>query len=85
MESPKNSIKRRKKIRLFRRFFTPLFTKNYSFSIKMSTRIKRLSFAILYCKAKSKNEEFRKKSLLNLRFSVMSNPDFSQLILIGPN
>jgi hypothetical protein len=28
----------------------------------MSTRIKRLSFAILDCKGKSKNEEFRKLS-----------------------
>jgi hypothetical protein len=26
----------------------------------MSTRIKRLSFEMLYCKGKSKNEEFRK-------------------------
>jgi hypothetical protein len=59
--SPKNSIKGREKIRLFRRFFTPLLKKNYSFSIKMSIRIKRLSFAILYCKGKSKNEEYRKE------------------------
>jgi len=41
MESPKNSIKGRKKIKLIRRFFTPLLKKNYSFSIKMSTRIKQ--------------------------------------------
>jgi hypothetical protein len=27
----------------------------------MSIRIKRLSFAILYCKGKSKNEEYRKQ------------------------
>jgi hypothetical protein len=60
--SPKNSIKGRKKKRLFRRFFTPLLTKNYSFSIKMSIRIKRLSFEMLYCKGKSKNEEYRKYS-----------------------
>jgi hypothetical protein len=57
MESPKNSIIGREKIRLIKRVFTPLLTKNYSFWIKMSTRIKRLSFAILYCKAKSKNAE----------------------------
>jgi len=64
--SPKNSIIGREKIRLFRRFFTPLLTKNYSSSIKMSTRIKRLSFEMLYCKAKSKNAEegvFTKKEL----------------------
>jgi hypothetical protein len=61
--SPKNSIKGRKNIRLFRWFFTPLLIKNYSFSIKMSTRIKRLSFEMLYCKAKSKNEEFRKEEV----------------------
>jgi hypothetical protein len=61
--SPKNSIKGRGKIRLFRRIFTPLLTKNYSFYIKMSTRIKSLSFEMLYCKAKSKNAEFRKKSI----------------------
>jgi hypothetical protein len=41
--SPKNSIKGRKKIRFFRRVFTPLLKKNYSFSIKMSTRIKELN------------------------------------------
>jgi len=64
MESPKNSIKGRKKTRLLRRFFTLLLTKNYSFWIKMSTRIKRLSFEMLYCKAKSKNEEYRKLSLV---------------------
>jgi hypothetical protein len=57
--SPKNSIKGRKKIRLFRRFFTPLLKKNYSFSIKMSTRIKRLSDERLYRKAKSKNEDYK--------------------------
>jgi hypothetical protein len=57
--SPKNSIKGREKTRLLRRFFTLLLTKNYSFWIKMSTRIKRLSFAILYSKAKPKNEEFK--------------------------
>jgi hypothetical protein len=34
-----------------------MLTKNYSFSTKMSTRIKRLSIEMLYCKAKSKNEE----------------------------
>jgi len=62
MEFPKNSIKGRKKIRL--RFYTPLLTMNYSFSIRMSTRIKRLSFAMLYCKAKSKHEEFRKKGCI---------------------
>jgi hypothetical protein len=28
----------------------------------MSTRIKRLSFEMLYCKAKSKNAEYRKYS-----------------------
>jgi hypothetical protein len=59
--SPKNSIKGREKIRLFRRLFTPLLKKSYSFSIKMSTRIKRLSFEMLYCKAKSKNADFRKE------------------------
>jgi hypothetical protein len=37
---PKNSIKGREKIRLFRRVFTPLLRKNYSSGIKMSTRIK---------------------------------------------
>jgi hypothetical protein len=58
--SPKNSIKGRKKIRLLRRVFTPVLTKNYSFWIKMSTRIKRLTLEMLYCKALSKNEEFRK-------------------------
>jgi len=31
--------------------------------MKMSTKIKRLSFEILYSKAKSKNEEYRKKEL----------------------
>jgi hypothetical protein len=55
--SLKNSIKGREKIGLFIRVFTLLLTKNYSFWIKMSTRIKRLTFAILYCKAKSKNAE----------------------------
>ena len=39
-----------------------MLAKNYSFSIKMSTRIKRLSFEMLYCKAKSKNAEYRKLS-----------------------
>jgi hypothetical protein len=29
----------------------------------MSTRIKRLSFEMLYCKEKSKNAEYRKDSL----------------------
>jgi len=43
MESPPKLHKRRKKIRFFRRVFTPLLKKNYSFSIKMSTTIKRLS------------------------------------------
>jgi len=62
MESPKNSIKGRKKITLFRRVFTALLEKNYSFQIRMSTRIKRLSFEMLYCMAKSKNEEYRKLS-----------------------
>jgi hypothetical protein len=61
--SPKNSIKGRKKIRLFRRVFTPLLTKNYSFWIKMSTRIKRLTFEILHYKAKSKNLDYRKEEL----------------------
>jgi hypothetical protein len=55
--------KRRGEISLFRRIFTPPLTKNYSFWIKMSTRIKRLSFEMLYCKGKSKNEEFRKESI----------------------
>jgi hypothetical protein len=64
--SPKNSIKGGKKIRLLRRFFTPMLKKNYSFSIKMSIRIKRLSFEMLYCKPKSKNEEFRKKLISHL-------------------
>jgi len=58
--SPKNSIKGREKIKLLRRFFNPLLKKNYSFPIKMSTRIKRLSFEKLYCKAKSQNAEYRK-------------------------
>jgi len=31
----------------------------------MSTRIKRLSFEILHCKAKSKNEDYRKEELKN--------------------
>jgi hypothetical protein len=61
--SLKNSLKGRKKIRLLRRFFTPLLTKNYSFLIKMSTRLKRLSFEMLYCKAKFKNEEYRKEEV----------------------
>jgi len=39
MESPKNSIKGREKITLFRRFYTTLLKKTYSFSIEMSTRI----------------------------------------------
>jgi hypothetical protein len=51
----------KRKIRLLRRVFTPPLTKNYSFWTKMSKRIKRLTFEILYCKAKSKNEEFRKE------------------------
>jgi hypothetical protein len=59
---PKNSIKGRKKIRLLRRFFYSAVKKNYLFSIKMSTRIKRLSFAMLYRKGKAKNEEYRKLS-----------------------
>jgi len=62
MESPQKLHKRREKIRLFRRFFTPLLKKNYSFSTKMSTRIKRLSFVMVNCKAKSKNVDYRKKS-----------------------
>jgi hypothetical protein len=40
----------------------------------MSTRIKRLSFAILYCKGKSKNEEFRKEALKKSR--AISDPAF---------
>jgi len=40
-----------------------MLAKNYSFSIKMSTRIKRLSFEMLYCKGKSKNEDYRKEEL----------------------
>jgi len=63
MESPQELHKRKEKIRLFRKVFTPLLTKNYSFSIRMSTRIKRLAFEMLYCKGKSKNEEFRKKPI----------------------
>jgi hypothetical protein len=58
--SLKNSIKGRKKIRLFRRFFTPLLTKNYTFSIKMSTRIKRLSTEICYDDMDSWLDEYRK-------------------------
>jgi hypothetical protein len=58
MESPKKLHKRKE--RLFRRLFTPLLKKNYSFFIKMSTGIKRLSFEMWYCEAKSKNEEYRR-------------------------
>ena len=53
--SLKNSIKGRKKLGLFRRLFYSSVEKNYSFSIRMSTRIKRLS--LLYCKEKSKYVE----------------------------
>jgi hypothetical protein len=35
--------------------------KTYSFYIKMSTRIQRLSFEMLHSEAESKNEEYRKK------------------------
>jgi hypothetical protein len=38
---PKNSIKGREKIKLLRRFSTPLLKKNYSFLIKMSTGINK--------------------------------------------
>jgi len=62
MESPQKLHRRKEKIMLFRRVFIPLLKKNYSFSIRMSTKIKRLSFEMLYCKPKSKNEEFRKQS-----------------------
>jgi hypothetical protein len=58
---PQKLHKRKKKIRFFRRFFAPLLKKNYSFSIKMSTRFKRLSFEMLYYRAKSKNAEYRKR------------------------
>jgi hypothetical protein len=50
-------------------------TKNYSFPTKMSTRIKRLSFESLYCKAKSKNAEYRKKSPSDLIMSVWLTHD----------
>jgi hypothetical protein len=42
-------------------FIPPLLKKNYAFSIEMSTKIKGLSFEMLYCNAKSKNEEYRKE------------------------
>jgi len=60
MESSKNSIKGRGKITLSRRVFTVLLKKNYSFQIRMSTRIKRLSFEMLHSGAEFKNEEYRK-------------------------
>jgi len=41
-------------------FYSPV-KKNYSFSIKMSTRIKRLPFAIWYKDLDSDFEGFRKK------------------------
>jgi hypothetical protein len=37
--------------------------KTYSFYIKMSTRIQRLSFEMLHSEAESKNEEYRKEFL----------------------
>jgi len=56
----KNSIKGSGEIRLFRRFFIPLLIKNYTFSIKMSTRIKRLSTEICYGDMDSWLDEYRK-------------------------
>jgi len=56
---------------------------NYSFSIRMSTRIKRLSFAMLYCKAKSKHEEFRKESSLSKEnFVLLPDLSFPQIVMI---
>jgi len=60
MESPPKLHKRKEKIRLFGKVFIPLLKKNYSSPIKMSTRINRLSFEMLHCKGRSKNEDLRK-------------------------
>jgi hypothetical protein len=62
MEFPKKLHKRKEKIRLLRRLFTPLLKKNYSFSIKMSTRIKRLSLEMLHYEEEFKNDAYRKES-----------------------
>jgi hypothetical protein len=51
--------------------------KNYSFSIKMSTRIKRLTFEMLYCKSKSKNANFRNQELIKVGAKWSSQGNFT--------
>jgi len=46
-------------------------------STKIKPKIKRLSFEMLYCKAKSQNEEFRKLSL-GLNHSIYGSPNGCQ-------
>jgi hypothetical protein len=77
--SLKNSIKGSGGIRLFRRFFIPLLTKNYTFSIKMPTRIKRLSTEICYDDMDSLLDEHRKDCSRDLMMEVGRNANLSIL------